>query len=56
MALMLALNQEQGTTLVLVTHDRGIAARCSRVFTMEAGRLRESAQADLEGTATAAAG
>ena len=56
MALMLALNQEQGTTLVLVTHDRGIAARCSRVFTMEAGRLRESAQAELEGTATAAAG
>ena len=56
MALMLALNQEQGTTLVLVTHDRGIAARWSRVFTMEAGRLRESAQADLEGTATAAAG
>ena len=56
MALMLALNQEQGTTLVLVTHDRGIAARCSRVFTMEAGRLREGAQTDLEGTATAAAG
>jgi putative ABC transport system ATP-binding protein len=44
MALMLALNQEQGTTLVLVTHDRGIAARCSRVFTMEAGVLREGAQ------------
>jgi len=56
MALMLALNQEQGTTLVLVTHDRGIAARCSRVFTMEAGRLSEGARAELEGTATAAAG
>ncbi len=41
MALMLALNQEQGTTLVLVTHDGSIAARCSRVFTMEAGCLRE---------------
>ena len=56
MALMLALNQEQGTTLVLVTHDSGIAPRCSRLFTMEAGRLREGARADLEGTATAAAG
>jgi molybdate transport repressor ModE-like protein len=42
--------------LVDAAHDRGIAARCSRVFTMEAGRLREGAQADLEGTATAAAG
>lgn len=39
MELMLALNREQGTTLVLVTHDRGIAARCDRRITIEAGRL-----------------
>jgi putative ABC transport system ATP-binding protein len=39
MALMFALNQELGTTLVLVTHDRGIAERCSRCLTLEAGRL-----------------
>jgi putative ABC transport system ATP-binding protein len=39
MELMFALNREQGTTLVLVTHDRGIAARCSRRITIEAGRL-----------------
>ncbi|MBX9818639.1 MAG: ABC transporter ATP-binding protein, partial [Burkholderiaceae bacterium] len=30
MELMFDLNREQGTTLVLVTHDRGIAARCDR--------------------------
>ena len=38
--LMLALNQERGTTLVLVTHDRQLAARCQRVLHMEAGRLK----------------
>ena len=39
MELMFALNQEQGTTLVLVTHDRAIASRCARCITIEAGRL-----------------
>jgi putative ABC transport system ATP-binding protein len=39
MELMLALNRELGTTLVLVTHDPGIAARCYRKLTIEAGRL-----------------
>lgn len=39
MELMFALNQEQGTTLVLVTHDRAIASRCSRCITIEAGRV-----------------
>ncbi len=39
MQLMLDLNREQGTTLVLVTHDRGIAQRCDRRITVEAGRL-----------------
>jgi putative ABC transport system ATP-binding protein len=39
MALMLELNREAGTTLVLVTHDRTIAARCDRQLVIEAGRL-----------------
>lgn len=39
MALMLSLNRELGTTLVLVTHDREIAAQCERTLTIEAGRL-----------------
>ena len=39
MELMFALNREAGTTLVLVTHDRGIAARCDRQLHIEAGRL-----------------
>lgn len=39
MELMLQLNREQGTTLVLVTHDRGLAERCQRSITLEAGRI-----------------
>lgn len=39
MELMFDLNREQGTTLVLVTHDRTIAARCDRRITIEAGQV-----------------
>jgi putative ABC transport system ATP-binding protein len=39
MALMFELNRELGTTLVLVTHDPAIAARCDRRITLEAGRI-----------------
>ncbi|NML48116.1 ABC transporter ATP-binding protein [Ramlibacter sp. G-1-2-2] len=39
MNLMFDLNREQGTTLVLVTHDRGIAERCDRRITIDAGRV-----------------
>jgi putative ABC transport system ATP-binding protein len=39
MDLMFELNRELGTTLVLVTHDRGIAQRCERRITIEAGRI-----------------
>jgi putative ABC transport system ATP-binding protein len=39
MELMFDLNREQGTTLVLVTHDIAIATRCERRITIEAGRL-----------------
>src|ERR1035437_582024 len=39
MELMFDLNREQGTTLVLVTHDDAIAARCDRHITIEAGQV-----------------
>ena len=39
MGLMFEMNREAGTTLVLVTHDRTIAARCDRQLHIEAGRL-----------------
>jgi putative ABC transport system ATP-binding protein len=37
--LMFELNRERGSTLVLVTHDPSIAARCERTITIAAGRL-----------------
>ena len=43
MELMFELNREQGTTLVLVTHDVAIAARCERRITIEAGRIAQQA-------------
>jgi putative ABC transport system ATP-binding protein len=38
MQLMLALNRELGTTLVLVTHDQALAQRCDLRLQMQAGR------------------
>ena len=38
-ALMFELNRERGSTLVLVTHDAQIAARCGRRIELQAGRI-----------------
>ena len=37
--LLFNLNEESGTTLVLVTHDQQIAGRCSRTLRLQDGRL-----------------
>ncbi len=37
--LLFTLNREVGATLVLVTHDEGLAARCRQRLTLKAGRL-----------------
>ena len=39
MQLILDLNREAGTTLMMVTHDRAIAAQCDRVITIAAGAV-----------------
>ena len=39
--LLFAVNRAHGTTLVLVTHDEQLAARCDRRLRMQAGRLTE---------------
>jgi ABC-type lipoprotein export system ATPase subunit len=43
MDVLVNLNQEQGLTLILVTHDRGVGARCERIVRMRDG-LVESEQ------------
>jgi putative ABC transport system ATP-binding protein len=42
--LLFDLNRERGTTLVLVTHDPGLAARCARRLSIEAGRVSTEEQ------------
>jgi len=39
--LMFDLNARQGTTLLLVTHDEAIAARCGRTLRIQSGRLAD---------------
>jgi putative ABC transport system ATP-binding protein len=42
---MFELNQERGTTLVLVTHDDSISNRCQRRIRLAAGRMLAEAMA-----------
>ena len=39
MELMFELNRSSSTTLVLVTHDNGLAARCERILALDSGGL-----------------
>ncbi len=41
--LMLELNRERGTSLIVVTHDPRLAARMDRVYELQGGRLGEQA-------------
>jgi len=40
--LLFEINKQQGTTLILVTHDPKLAARCQRQVSMESGQLTET--------------
>ena len=42
--LLFALNREQGTTLILVTHDPELAAYCDRVLELDDGRLCQQSE------------
>jgi len=42
--LLFSLNHDSGTTLILVTHDERLAARCQHQWRMEGGRLSTAAQ------------
>ncbi|GAD80083.1 ABC transporter ATP-binding protein [Vibrio ezurae] len=36
---LFSLNEQHGTTLIMVTHDNTLAARCDRVLNMQSGKL-----------------
>jgi len=42
--LLFELNQSEGTTLVMVTHDNHLATQCDRQLVMSSGRLHDSSQ------------
>lgn len=44
MSLLLGLNKERGTTLIIVTHDPNIAEQTQRVIRLRDGELDESAE------------
>lgn len=44
--LLFSLNEEIGTTLILVTHDNVLAARCQRRLLLNHGRLTDAAEVE----------
>jgi putative ABC transport system ATP-binding protein len=51
--LLFQLNRESGTTLVLVTHDLSLAARCQRILYMEGGRFIDAPAETADAAAVA---
>ena len=46
--LLFALKRERGTTLMLVTHDLGLAARCDRIIRLRAGKIEDNPKIETE--------
>ena len=40
--IFLKLARDEGTAIVIVTHDEGLAARCDRILRLDAGIIREA--------------
>ncbi len=49
MNLLFDLNQDAGTTLLLVTHDMELSRRCDRTLRLQDGQLTQLADSDLAG-------
>jgi len=42
------LNEKQGTTLVMVTHDLELAKKCDRIIRLKNGLVNEDTHAEIE--------
>jgi putative ABC transport system ATP-binding protein len=51
--LLFRLNKNQGTTLIIVTHDRELAARCERTIELKNGEILRDSHAQTVPEATA---
>ena len=47
--LLFEMNREYGTTLVIVTHDESLAARCGRIVRLAGGRIADPAESRRPG-------
>ncbi|MDX1641377.1 MAG: ABC transporter ATP-binding protein [Balneolaceae bacterium] len=50
--LLFDLNREEGTTLIIVTHDRELAAKCNRIIELKNGAIISDTSSLIEETAT----
>lgn len=50
--LLFDLNREEGTTLIIVTHDRELAAKCNRIIELKNGAIISDTSSVIEETAT----
>ena len=48
MELLKEINNKLGTTFLLVTHDKEIASKCSRVMQMDDGLIIDSGRGEEE--------
>jgi len=46
--LIFELNEKQGTTLVMVTHDLELAKKCDRIIRLKNGQVNEDTHAEIE--------
>lgn len=50
--LLFELNQDEGTTLIIVTHDRELAAKCNRIIELKSGVIISDTKSPVEETET----
>ncbi|MDZ7719937.1 MAG: ABC transporter ATP-binding protein [Balneolaceae bacterium] len=50
--LLFELNRDEGTTLIIVTHDRELASKCNRIIELRSGAIISDTKSPVEETET----